>query len=396
MNNRGAIQFLILMSLVSLCADAPFEGIRSLLGLLFWQLLSPPGTIILFLGELINYWLTVKIGFSTDRRQQYWNTTTRGYSINTFVICLLALGSIWSLDLTVLPFFLVLERIGKALRTPPTDVLISHAAFPIGKGLFFGLHVAMSQIGALVAPLLLVGALSHLVSPLALVTLPILTVLGLVVLFIARWCYPNPREFEQTVPSLEQEGMPRHFRTYMLGVALLVAGFIDFPLIILPLGYLTPVSTEEGITKTLIVYGIARGVQAVASPILGWLFDWFGIPVLIFAVVISSQTPLLIFRGYLTSDFTEDSHSFPLLLLGGIILWGISKGAQDSILKAIISGMVPANRRGSAYGIFNTTYRIARVLGSVYQLLLYQRENVLIFCSMGLQLLAVPFLLRLR
>lgn len=42
------------------------------------------------------------------------------------------------------------------------------------------------------------------------------------------------------------------------------------------------------------------------------------------------------------------------MALLGMALWGIGMGAQESIMKAAIAGMVPPDKRGSAFGIFYT------------------------------------------
>ena len=47
----------------------------------------------------------------------------------------------------------------------------------------------------------------------------------------------------------------------------------------------------------------------------------------------------------------------------GMTLWGMCMGAQESILKAAVAGLVPADKRGSAYGIFNTAMAYHMISG---------------------------------
>jgi predicted MFS family arabinose efflux permease len=76
-----------------------------------------------------------------------------------------------------------------------------------------------------------------------------------------------------------------------------------------------------------------------------------------------------------------------------MVLWGIGMGAQESILKAVVAGMVPPERRGSAYGIFNTGYGVAWFLGSALMGVLYDRSLVaLVVFSVVMQLAAIPML----
>jgi len=94
----------------------------------------------------------------------------------------------------------------------------------------------------------------------------------------------------------------------------------------------------------------------------------------------------------------------PLVFLGGfyisltgMALWGVGMGAQESIMRAAISGMVPRDRRASAYGIFNTGYGVFWFLGSTLIGVLYDFSiPFLITFSVGAQLSSVPLLLMVK
>ncbi|MEG4962802.1 hypothetical protein QUA78_27210 [Microcoleus sp. K4-B3] len=80
-------------------------------------------------------------------------------------------------------------------------------------------------------------------------------------------------------------------------------------------------------------------------------------------------------------------------------LWGIGMGAEESILKAAVAGFVPADKIGSAYGIFNTGYGLSWFLGSLAMGILYDRSITwLVVFSVALQLaaIAVLFLVKKR
>lgn len=49
----------------------------------------------------------------------------------------------------------IAERLGKALRTPVRDALISYAAYETGPGYGFGIHEAMDRRRGLLGPLLI-------------------------------------------------------------------------------------------------------------------------------------------------------------------------------------------------------------------------------------------------
>jgi MFS family permease len=151
-----------------------------------------------------------------------------GYCLNTAVVPLLAFAGRWE----VAAGWMIAERTGKAIRTPPRDVLLSHAATQVGRGFGFGLHEAMDQIGAVMGPLAVAAVLywqGGYRGGFAILIVP--GVLGLCVLVVAQRLYPNPRDFEQETVTLKGEGLPRVFWIYLGAVALVAAGYADFPLI---------------------------------------------------------------------------------------------------------------------------------------------------------------------
>jgi MFS family permease len=82
-----------------------------------------------------------------------------------------------------------------------------------------------------------------------------------------------------------------------------------------------------------------------------------------------------------------------IVQLVGMILWGIGMGAQDSCLKAVLSAVVPPDRRSTAFGIFDSTFGVAWFVGSAILGLLYGKSILaLVLFSVVLQLLALPLL----
>jgi predicted MFS family arabinose efflux permease len=127
------------------------------------------------------------------------------------------------------------------------------------------------------------------------------------------------------------------------------------------------------------------GVDALAALVFGRLFDRRGIPILIVAALLSSLFAPSVFLGGFYAA------------LGGMILWGIGMGAQESIMKAAVAGMVSADRRGSAYGVFNTGFGIFWFVGSAAMGWLYDVSMLsLIAFSVGTQLASVPLFFMAR
>lgn len=81
----------------------------------------------------------------------------------------------------------------------------------------------------------------------------------------------------------------------------------------------------------------------------------------------------------------------------GVTLWGIGMGVQETVMRAAIAEMVPVNRRGTGYGIFNTGYGICWFLGSALMGVLYDFSlTTLIAFSVVTQLVSVPLLLLVK
>jgi len=134
-----------------------------------------------------------------------------------------------------------------------------------------------------------------------------------------------------------------------------------------------------------VAYAVAMGIDALAALLFGRLFDRMGLPVLIIATVISAPFALLTF-----------SRGVPAAFLG-MALWGVGMGAQESIMRAAIAEMVPASRRGAAYGVFNAGYGVFWFAGSAAMGVLYDISvGLLIGFSVVTQLGSIPLLLLVR
>ena len=202
--------------------------------------------------------------------------------------------------------------------------------------------------------------------------------LALVVIIIAARLYPHPQHLEVSAPQLETRGFSRPYWLYVLAVALIGAGYADFPLIAYHFRKVELVPAN----LIPIFYAVAMGVDALAALVFGRLFDRLGMPVLIAAPLLSALFAPLVFLGGFT------------WALVGMILWGIGMGAQESIMKAALAEMVPLKRRASGFGIFHTGFGLFWFLGSALMGYLYEVSlNSLIAFSVTLQLCSIPIFL---
>ena len=376
----SALKFVVLLGVVSLFADMTYEGARSVTGP-FLAILGASGTavgVVAGFGELVGYALRLVSGYISDRTGKYWTLILFGYFVNLLAVPLLALAGRWE----IAALLMIAERMGKAIRNPSRDAMLSHATQSIGRGWGFGLHEAMDQIGAILGPLIVAGVLylqGGYRTSFAILLIPAL--LALVVLLVARALYPHPRDLEVASVELKAGRFSRIFWLYLAAVSLIAAGYVDFPLISYHFEKLSVVSK----VWIPVFYAVAMGVDALSALFFGRLFDRIGLSILIVVSLLSSLFAPLVFLG----DF--------YLALVGMALWGVGMGAQESIMRAAIAGMVPMDRRSTAYGIFNAGFGLFWFLGSALMGILYDISvPSLIVFSMVMQLASVPLFFLIR
>jgi MFS family permease len=371
---RRATTFIVLLGIVSLFADVTYEGARSVSGPFLGVLGASALTVSLVSGggELVGYALRLWSGRLADRTRMYWPITFVGYAINLLAVPLLALAGHWPAAAGLL----ILERAGKALRTPARDAMLSYASKATGHGWGFGLHEALDQIGATVGPLVVATVIMQdgdYRRGFALLIVPALAALA--TLAIAWRLFPRPRELDPVDRSLAPEGLSRAYWVYLAGSCFVAAGYADFPLLAFHLD--TTGTVPAGWIPVL--YSVAMATDAIAALAFGRWFDRAGLRVLVASVLMSACFAPLAFTNRQT---------FATL---GAIVWGIGMGAQESIMRAAIATMTSPARRATAYGIFNLGYGVAWFVGSGVMGWLYGRSLIaLVTFSAAAQLLAIP------
>ncbi len=227
-SQNTAIKFVVLLGVVSLFADMTYEGARSISGQ-YLAILGASGTIVGIvagLGELIGYGFRLVSGYVSDRSQKYWLVTFIGYALNLLVVPLLALVGNWPLAASLL----ILERFGKAIRSPAGDAMLSYATKETGRGWGFGLHEAMDQIGAIIGPLIISCVLYYQGSyQMSFGIFLIPAICALSVLACARMLYPRPQDLEIENPNLKTEGFTNKYWLYIIALCCVAAGYVDFP-----------------------------------------------------------------------------------------------------------------------------------------------------------------------
>ncbi|MEA3442606.1 MAG: MFS transporter [Chloroflexota bacterium] len=379
---RLAFQFIILLGIVSLFGDVTYEGARSITGPYLATLGASASIVGLVagIGEFVGYALRLASGYLADRTKAYWVFTFLGYGLLIFVP-LLAFAGYWQLAAV----FIILERMGKAIRSPARDTILSYATKEVGRGWGFGIHEALDQVGAIIGPLifslvfLLNGGYRE-----GFTILWIPALLTLAILALARRKVPAPEKLElpSQIDKQNHKGkLPRVFWLYTLFTFFSVAGFANFQLI----SYHLKVQSVIPLVQIPIFYAIAMGVDALVALIIGKTYDKIGLTSLLAAPLLALPIPFLAF-----------SYSYSLVLIG-IVFWGMVMGIQETIMRAAIADLTHIERRGFAYGIFNTAYGASWFLGSFIMGMLYDFSlTYLILFAIVMELISVPVLVLVR
>lgn len=375
-----ALRFVLMIGVVSFFADFTYEGSRSITGP-FLETLGASGAVVgvvAGLGELLGYGLRFFSGRLSERTRQFWPMTLFGYFVQMAAVPALALAGNWQMAAVLI----VLERVGKAIRNPPRDVMLSHAGRDMGIGWAFGLHEGLDQAGALVGPLVLAVILAHRGQyRVAFATLLIPALVTAVLIVVTKFLYPRPEDLEAHSPAIHAAGLGRAFWIYLVGAALVAAGFADYQLIAFHL-------QKHGVASAIwipIFYSVAMATSGAGSLLFGRLFDRFGVTVLIPLTFLSIASAPLVFLGGFN------------VALAGAALWGLGMGVHESIIPAAVAAMVPAERRPSAYGLFTAAYGIFWFVGSAAIGFLYDVsvQAAVIFC-VATGVASLPFFFAVR
>ncbi len=387
--------FIILFGIVSLFSDMTHEGASSIRGAYLSLLGASAATIgfISGLGELVGYSMRYVFGKLTDKSKQYWPMTIAGYVLDIIAVPALALvGEHGWIAACVL---LVIQRMGKAIKKPAKDTIMSFAASQEGVGKSFGIQEVLDQIGAFIGPVLLYlvmlfkteGTTFEIYST-CFAVLAIPGAITLILLIVTRCKFPDPEHFEPEPKEYVPFKIKKEFILYIAGISLFAFGFIDYSIIIMHVSR-TYSHLASGLSETSalvstgslpLLYAGAMLVDAVAALFFGMMYDKNGVKALVWSTVISAPFAVFVFAF----------DSVPMLLIG-VALWGVGMGAQESILKAAVTSMVPKASRATGYGVFECSFGAFWFLGSWLMGVLYDVSiPAMIAVSVIAQLATIP------
>src|SRR4051812_8696309 len=366
----GGWRTVLWLGVVSLLVDMVYEGARSITG----PFLASLGASALTVGLVTGAGEAAALGFrlfsgpAADRSGRYWRWMVVGYALTAVCVPLMALApALGAAGLTFGAAMVLLERTGKAVRSPAKSVLLAVAARNVGRGRGFGVHKALDQTGALLGPLLV--ALVIAVTTHQWMGLLVLAVPGAAALGVLRWMHryvgdpPRPAG----TPDVPLVTLPRIFYVYAAACALTTVGLMTFGVISFHL------VNEHLVSVALVpvVYAAAMGAEALASLGTGFAYDRVGGGTLVVLPLVVAAVPVLV--------FTDRAG----LAVTGVLLWGLATGVQDSTVKALVADLVPSARLGTAYGAFAAFQAVAALAGGVLAGWLYDVQRGALVAVIG-------------
>ena len=329
-----------LLGLISLVNDSASDMIYPLVPLyLSSVLMAGPKALGLIEGiaESIGSVLKLVAGVLADRthKVKYW--IVAGYGLAGLARPLIAFASSW----TGVLLCRIADRIGKGVRTAPRDALLNLSVEPNQRGLAFGFHRAMDNMGAVVGPLLAAGLLA-LGMPLHYVLLSaVVPAIAVIALSLTVREPERPVAIKPIPFSWNLRGFPPAFRRYLVVLALFMLGNSSNMFLLLR-------ARELGLTEAEVpmLWALVSFVAAVFSTPLSALSDRIG-------------RRRLIVGGW--GVYAVLYLIFGLLPAKAWLLWpmfaayGLFLAATEGVEKALVADLVPRESSGTAFGWYNLT-----------------------------------------
>ncbi len=393
---RTAVQIILVFGIISMLADMVYEGARSA-NSQYFELLGITATqvgLAFGIGEFIGYGLRLLAGVASDKSGRYWLFIFLGYGI-LIAVPFMGFAKNWHILVTLV----FLERIGKALRNPAKDTILSGVAQnQVGIGFAFGLQEALDQIGAFAGPLIFTlvffisgkNGLAEYQTSYRLLLIPF--VFLMLFLFYAKRKITSGNLLPQAkMQSYKNEKLQPIFWNYTAFLFFCTVGLVNFSLI----GY--HLKTEQVLAdgRIILLYSVAMLIDAIVSLIIGKIYDRLkektgcktsGLSLLLFVPLITLVLP-----------FFALSTGVSYVVIG-MIIFGAIMGTHETIMRSAIADMTPFYKRGTGYGIFNAVYGLGFLLsaygmGRLYDLRM--QTMIVIFACIS-QAVAVFFFFRMK
>ena len=395
-NRAFAVRAIIIFGVISLLGDMVYESARGA-NSQYFELIGISAAkvgLVFGIGEFLGYFLRLISGVISDKSKKPWAFMFIGYGM-LFFVPLMGFTKNWN----VLFVLILMERIGKAIRNPSKDTVLSAISEnQVGVGFAFGLQEALDQVGAFLGPLIFTAVfyftgkntLAEYSLGYKFLFIPFV-LLMLFLYYSYRVISKGNLLGEEYGREFKSEKLKPIFWMYMAFTFFATLGFLNFS----TLGY--HMKSQNILTdgKITLIYSVAMIVDALTALIVGRLYDKLkeksgkkdgGILVL---GAIPVVTLLLPFFGLTMSKS---------LIIVSMIIFGIIMGTHETIMRSAIADITPFDKRGTGYGVFNTGYGLALFLGATITGYLYDKNlnSIILIITVVCEIIAMAIFIKMK
>ncbi len=391
---KKAYWILFLFGMISLLGDISYESARSINGPYLNLLKANAITIgwIIGISEFLSYAVRLISGYFSDQTKAHWFFTILGYS-TLVVIPLLSFSNTWE----IAAILIFIERIGKGIRSPSKDTIISFAAKKVGTGFGFGISEFLDQFGAFLGPILFALffysqskeiEIKDYQEAYRLLWIPYLILM--IVLFFTYLKFREPEQLEKKDSSKEPLNIHKIFWLYNLFIFFTTIGSINFGII----GYHLKVREIANDYQIPLLYASAMLIDAIIGIGIGKYYDHIKIKtnkqnkgiilLLLIPLCTSASLSILLVRNF-------------YFIILGIIFWGAVLGLHETLMKAVITDLSSIKSRATIFGIFHVVYGLSLFVGSTMTGYLYE-ISVLWLCiiMIGIEMISIFVFFQLK
>jgi len=355
-NKFGISKNVFILGLVSFFNDVASEMIYPIVPIFLTGVLGAPVAVVGLIegiAESTASILKVVSGWLSDKLQKRKPFVVGGYLFSAISKILLSLAFSWSFVL----FARFVDRFGKGTRTSARDALIAESSETSTRGKSFGFHRALDTLGAVVGPLIALLAIHFLDNNFRLIFFLafIPACIGIILLFFFVKERQKEKNPDQAI-RFSWRNLDPSFKIFLLISFVFALGNSSDAFLILR-------AQNLGLSVTLVV---------LAYVLFNFTYALFSIPAGIISDKIGAKKVL--FSGFLL-------FSIIYLLFGltnnGLILWllfpfyGIYMALTEGVGKAYISNLVPEEKSGTAFGVYQTTIGLCTFFASLIAGLLW-------------------------
>ena len=369
-----AVKVIILFGVISMLGDMVYESARGA-NSQYFNLLSVSAAqvgLVFGIGEFLGYFLRLLAGVLSDKSGKHWIFIFVGYGM-LLVVPIMGFTMNWN----ILIVLILMERIGKSLRNPAKDTILSGVAEnQVGTGFAFGLQEALDQVGALTGPLIFTlvffiagkNGIAEYQLGYKWLFVPFI-LLMLFVVYAYRRIKRNNLIQDLKTREFRSERLQPIFWIYTAFTFFCTLGFVNFSII----GYHLKANNLMSDGNITLLYSGAMAVDAVAALLVGKAYDNMkkktgiktgGLAVLMAIPFITLLLP-----------FLTISNSTPLIVIG-MVIFGVVMGTHETIMRSAVADITPFYKRGTSFGVFNTGYGLALLIGSALMGWLYDMNQI--------------------